>query len=213
MSASPTRATARRREPTRAPCARRRARRRATAELRLQPPQPDVVGHAGLMAIEGTVFALAIVMYFYLRSHVDRLADERAAARRCVWGTLNTVRPARSACGRTSSPSARRSGSTAAACGSGWRSACCFAVVFLVVRGFEFTALNVPLGRPTPTARSSGCCCGLHTTHLVTDTWDTAVLAVLFFTGPFEGKRFVDVSENARVLVFRRRSAGCRSTW
>ena len=43
---------------------------------------------------------------------------------------------------------------------------------------------------------------GLHTTHLITDTVDTAVLAVLFFTGPFEGKRFVDVSENALYWYF-----------
>jgi heme/copper-type cytochrome/quinol oxidase subunit 3 len=43
---------------------------------------------------------------------------------------------------------------------------------------------------------------GLHTTHLVTDTVDTAVLAVLLFTGPFEGKRFVDVSENALYWYF-----------
>ena len=43
---------------------------------------------------------------------------------------------------------------------------------------------------------------GLHTTHLVTDTCDTIVLDVLFFTGPLEGKRFVDVSENAFYWYF-----------
>jgi heme/copper-type cytochrome/quinol oxidase subunit 3 len=42
----------------------------------------------------------------------------------------------------------------------------------------------------------------LHTTHLVTDTIDTTVLAVLMFTGPLEGKRFVDVSENAMYWYF-----------
>jgi heme/copper-type cytochrome/quinol oxidase subunit 3 len=42
----------------------------------------------------------------------------------------------------------------------------------------------------------------LHTTHLVTDAWDTGVLAVLSFTGPFESKRFVDVSENALYWIF-----------
>ena len=42
----------------------------------------------------------------------------------------------------------------------------------------------------------------LHTTHLVTDTWDTTVLDVLFFTGPLEGKRYVDVSENALYWYF-----------
>ena len=43
---------------------------------------------------------------------------------------------------------------------------------------------------------------GLHTLHLITDTWDTAVLDVLLFTGPLEGKRFVDVSENALYWYF-----------
>ena len=43
---------------------------------------------------------------------------------------------------------------------------------------------------------------GLHTFHLITDTWDTAVLDTLFFTGPLEGKRFVDVSENALYWYF-----------
>jgi heme/copper-type cytochrome/quinol oxidase subunit 3 len=38
---------------------------------------------------------------------------------------------------------------------------------------------------------------GFHTMHLVTDWADTLVLAVLFFTGPLEGKRFADVAENA----------------
>jgi hypothetical protein len=42
----------------------------------------------------------------------------------------------------------------------------------------------------------------LHTTHLVTDTWDTAVLDALFFPGPLEGKRYVDVSENALYWYF-----------
>ena len=32
--------------------------------------------------------------------------------------------------------------------------------------------------------------------------WDTAVLDVLFFTGPLEGKRFSDVSENALYWYF-----------
>ena len=41
-------------------------------------------GTMGLMLIEGTVFALAIVMYFYLRSHRRALADAHAAARLAV---------------------------------------------------------------------------------------------------------------------------------
>jgi heme/copper-type cytochrome/quinol oxidase subunit 3 len=43
---------------------------------------------------------------------------------------------------------------------------------------------------------------GLHTLHLVTDAYDTMVLNVLMFTGPLEGKRFTDVSENALYWYF-----------
>ena len=43
---------------------------------------------------------------------------------------------------------------------------------------------------------------GLHTTHIVTDLIDTLVLTVLFFTGPLDGKRYVDVSENSFYWYF-----------
>jgi heme/copper-type cytochrome/quinol oxidase subunit 3 len=69
------------------------------------------------------------------------------------------------------------------------------------VRVFEFGALNT---RWDSNAYGSvvWMLLALHTTHLVTDTIDTAVLAVLMFTGPLEGKRFVDVSENAMYWYF-----------
>jgi heme/copper-type cytochrome/quinol oxidase subunit 3 len=83
-----------------------------------------------------------------------------------------------------------------------WFVACLVcAIAFLVVRGFEFATLNVKWY-----ANSYGSIVwfllGLHTTHLVTDTIDTAVLGVLLFTGPLEGRRFVDVSENALYWYF-----------
>jgi cytochrome c oxidase subunit I+III len=37
---------------------------------------------------------------------------------------------------------------------------------------------------------------------LVTDFLDTAVLTVLMFTGPIEGRRFSDVSDNAFYWFF-----------
>jgi cytochrome c oxidase subunit III len=42
----------------------------------------------------------------------------------------------------------------------------------------------------------------LHTVHLVTDWLDSVVLHVLFFTGPLEDKRYVDVSENSLYWYF-----------
>jgi heme/copper-type cytochrome/quinol oxidase subunit 3 len=43
---------------------------------------------------------------------------------------------------------------------------------------------------------------GAHLTHLVTDVLDTIVLLALMLIGPIEGKRFVDVSENAIYWYF-----------
>jgi heme/copper-type cytochrome/quinol oxidase subunit 3 len=42
----------------------------------------------------------------------------------------------------------------------------------------------------------------LHTIHVVTDFYDSAVLTALSFTGPWEGRRFVDVSEGAVYWYF-----------
>jgi heme/copper-type cytochrome/quinol oxidase subunit 3 len=42
----------------------------------------------------------------------------------------------------------------------------------------------------------------LHTIHVATDFFDTTVLAALMAFGPVEGKRFVDVSENAFYWYF-----------
>jgi heme/copper-type cytochrome/quinol oxidase subunit 3 len=76
-----------------------------------------------------------------------------------------------------------------------------FGLSILGVRVFEFTALNT---RWDSDAYGSAVwmLLGLHTTHLLTDFYDTVVLTVLMFTGPLEGKRFVDVSENAGYWYF-----------
>jgi cytochrome c oxidase subunit 1/cytochrome c oxidase subunit I+III len=151
-------------------------------------------GTAGLMAIEGTVFALAIVMYFYLRSHSDTWPMSTPPPG-LLWGTLNTAILAISA---WPNQLAKRAAERLDRRGVQiWLTIClALGVLFLIVRAFEFTALNV---RWDSDAYGSivWLLLALHTTHLVTDTWDTTVLDVLFFTGPLEGKRYVDVNENA----------------
>jgi len=156
-------------------------------------------GTAGLMAIESTVFALAIVIYFYLRSHVERWPLTTPPPE-LLWGTLNTVVLLVSAwpnhLAKRAAERLDRHGVQV------WLSVCLgFGFAFLVLRGFELGALNV---RWDTDAYGSivWLLMALHTTHLVTDTWDTTVLDVLFFTGPLEGKRYVDVSENALYWYF-----------
>jgi len=72
---------------------------------------------------------------------------------------------------------------------------------FLVLRGFEFTTLNV-MWYANAYGSIVWLLLGLHTTHLVTDAVDTAVLVALLYRGPFEGKRLVDTSENAIYWYF-----------
>lgn len=72
-----------------------------------------------------------------------------------------------------------------------------FGILPLVIRWFEFQALNVSWD-----ANAYGSALwfllGLHTTHLLTDVGETLVLAVLMFTRHGEsGKRLSDVSDNA----------------
>jgi len=156
-------------------------------------------GTLGVMAIESTVFALSIMAYFYLRSHqatwpITSLPPDLR------WGTINTVvmlvsflpaHLAKRAAERMNLGGVRI-----------WLVvSTVFGVAFTIIRGFEFATLNV---RWDSNAYGSvvWLLLGLHTTHIVTDLLDTIVLTVLFFTGPLDGKRFVDVSENSFYWYF-----------
>jgi cytochrome c oxidase subunit 3 len=155
-------------------------------------------GTMGLMVIESTVFALTIITYFYLRSHSPTWPMSRAPE--LLWGGINTAIMLGSLVPNfLAKRAAEREDLKAVRL---WILVCLlFAAAFLVARGFEFGALNT---RWDSNAYGSvvWMLLALHTTHLVTDTVDTGVLAVLMFTGPLEGKRFVDVSENAMYWYF-----------
>jgi heme/copper-type cytochrome/quinol oxidase subunit 3 len=156
-------------------------------------------GTLGLIAIESTVFALTVMAYFYLRSHAS-VWPMFAPAPDLLWGTLNTAVMVASLVpnqlAKNAAEAQNRRGVQV------WLSvALLFAAAFLVVRCYEFGGLNT---RWDSSAYGSvvWMLLGLHTVHLATDFFDTAVLAVLFFTGPLEGKRYVDVSENAFYWYF-----------
>src|SRR5690349_2465802 len=95
-------------------------------------------GTMGLMLIEGTVFAITVVVYFYLRSH--SLTWPVGRAPELLWGGVNTLimlaslvpnQLAKRAAEREDVKGARR-----------WLVACLFfAFAFLAVRVFEFGAL------------------------------------------------------------------------
>jgi heme/copper-type cytochrome/quinol oxidase subunit 3 len=70
------------------------------------------------------------------------------------------------------------------------------AIGILVLRGFEFTTLNV---RWDQNAYGSivWVLLGLHTAHVLTDAIDTFVVTALMFTRHGQGRRFSDVEDNA----------------
>jgi heme/copper-type cytochrome/quinol oxidase subunit 3 len=153
----------------------------------------------GLMAIESTVFALAIVAYFYLRSQ-STLWPPTEAPPLWRWGTLNTLVLLVSLLPNWWT---KQRAETLDRRGVRIGLVLCMlsSLVFLAVRALEFGALNC---RWDGSAYGSivWMLLGLHTLHLITDSWDSGVLTVLAFTGPFELKRCVDVSENALYWYF-----------
>ena len=156
-------------------------------------------GTMGLVAIESTVFALAVMTYFYLRSHASAWPMSQFPPD-LIWGTLNTVILLASLVPNWLAKRAAEKLDLAKV--RVWMVVCMvFSVAFLAVRVFEFKALNTGWDE-NAYGSAVWMLMGLHTTHLVTDAYDSLVLTVLMFTGPVEGKRFVDVSENAGYWYF-----------
>jgi cytochrome c oxidase subunit 3 len=156
-------------------------------------------GTLGMVAIEGTVFALAIVVYFYVRTRVNDWPPS-VLPPELIWGTANTVlmllslipnQWTKRAAEAENLPKVR----------IGLAIGVLFGAAFLVLRALEFSALNC---RWDTNAYGSAVwmLLSLHTIHVATDFFDTAVLAALMAFGPIEGKRFVDVSENSFYWYF-----------
>ena len=151
-------------------------------------------GTAWMMAIEGMAFAFMIIIYFYLRNR-SGVWPAAGAPPDLLWGTLNLVLILLSAIPNTKIEKAAIDQDLRKVReGLWWLSA--IGIGLLAVRTLEFTTLNVGA---TDSAYGSAVwtLLGLHTFNLVTDIGDSLVLATLMFKGPLEGKRFVDVAENA----------------
>jgi cytochrome c oxidase subunit III len=151
-------------------------------------------GTLGMILIESTVFAIAVVTYFYLRDR-SYTWPPHGVPPLLTYGTVNTVILLVSAIpNHWTKHQADRENLRGVRIGL---SVCMlFSAAFLVVRGFEFGALQTSWNT-SAYGSIVWALMLLHTIHLVTDVIDTAVLTVLMFTGPLSGRRFVDVSENA----------------
>jgi cytochrome c oxidase subunit 3 len=156
-------------------------------------------GTMGLLAIEGTMFAILIAAYFYLRLYVHEWPPH-VPPPDLFYGTVNTLVLLISAVpNEWVKRAAKRQELRTVRIGL----VVClvFAAAFLALRAFEFQALHC---RWDTNAYGSAVwtVMGFHTFHLVTDMLDTAVLTALMFTRRIEGTRFVDVYENAVYWYF-----------
>ena len=151
-------------------------------------------GTFGMIVIEGTVFILAIVSYFYLRN-VAAQWPPSGPPPALFYGTLNvTVLLVSGIPNQWTKKAADAEDLRHVRVGLVL--AVTFGAALLAIRAFEFGALNVRWSDNAYGSIVYGLLL-LHTVHLLTDFVDTVVLTVLMFFGPLEGKRFVDVSENA----------------
>jgi heme/copper-type cytochrome/quinol oxidase subunit 3 len=156
-------------------------------------------GTAGFMVIEGSMFVIVLITYYYLRLKVDAwppsLPDPAVGP-----GTWNLVLAA-AACvpAMLAKRAAERLNLTGVRIWLSVLTVMTFATV--AVRVLEFPALNSRWD-DNAYASISWVLLGLHTTHLATDAADSAVLGVLMFIGPLSERRFVDVSENSLYWYF-----------
>jgi heme/copper-type cytochrome/quinol oxidase subunit 3 len=153
----------------------------------------------GMIAIEGTVFALMIAAYIYLKWREPHWPPG-VAPPELFWGTLTTVIVLASV---LPNELARRAAMRLDVAKSRlWVAvSVVFALIFCVTRALEFTTLNCwwdtnAYGSVVWTLL------GLHTAHVVTDAVDTGVLATILFVGPLDANRFVDIAENALYYYF-----------
>jgi heme/copper-type cytochrome/quinol oxidase subunit 3 len=156
-------------------------------------------GTVGFMVIEGSMFVMALISYFVFRTRVAEwppaLANPDAR-----WGTINTIVLIASLIPNHLTKLAaekfelRRVRVLLLVC-------LAFGIAFLVIRAFEFGSLNVSW-QSAAYGSIVWFLMALHTTHLLFEVGEDAVITALLFTDHVEPKRFVDVSENAFYWYF-----------
>jgi len=152
-------------------------------------------GIIGFMVIEGFAFGLVFAAYFFLMGHEASWPPGGRAPPNLLAGTLFTILILLSEIPNTRIKLAAREGDVPAIrrlmplmVGIG--------LVLFVIRGFEFNSLNI-LWTDTAYGSVIWALLLLHTTHILTDWYDTVVLAMLMRTPlAYEGRRLVDTDEN-----------------
>jgi cytochrome c oxidase subunit III len=158
-------------------------------------------GTMTIIALEATVFALAIASYYYLQGNEETWPPPNTRLPGLLWGSVNvgilllSLIPNEIVKRAAEELNLRRL--------RVWMIvADLFAVAFVAVRFFEFGQLNVSWDS-NAYGSAVWTLLGLHTAHLVTDLVDSVVLTVMMFTHEGQApRRFVDVAENAFYWYF-----------
>jgi heme/copper-type cytochrome/quinol oxidase subunit 3 len=153
-------------------------------------------GIIGYMVVEGGFFALAFAAYFFLMGNEQGWPPDGRQPPDLLAGTLFTIVILLSEIPNTALKKAAQAGDVPTirklmpvivGVGS----------ILLVIRGFEFNSLNI-LWTDSAYGSIIWALLLLHTTHLLTDWFDTIVLWMLMRTPlGYEGRRLVDTDENA----------------
>ena len=151
-------------------------------------------GMMGLVAIESTVFVLAVAAYFYLATHAPEWPPHKLLPDLLPGSLFTLVVLASMIPNIWVKHAAEQENLRYVRVGLVLMSL--IGIAMLPIRYYEFVALNTAwsdsaYGSITVTLL------GLHTVHLVTDLFDTLVLTALMFTSHAKGRRYVDVAENA----------------
>jgi heme/copper-type cytochrome/quinol oxidase subunit 3 len=156
-------------------------------------------GTVGFMVIEGSMFAIVLVAYFYLRLKV---ADWPPSLPNpdLTFGTANLLLVLVSCIPNALAKQAAEAQQLS-------RTRLWLAVVTLfgvgnvILRAFEYPALNCRWD-DNAYASITWLLLSLHTVHIATDVVDSAVLVALALIGPMSRSRFIDISENALYWYF-----------
>jgi cytochrome c oxidase subunit 3 len=156
-------------------------------------------GTTGFMVIEGSMFVIVLIAYFYLRLRVPDwppgLPDPSLTA-----GLAGTILLAVSCIPNQLTKNAAEEYDLRRV--RFWLIvSIVLAAAVIVARAYEFRALNTRWDT-NAYASITWVLLGLHTSHLIIDFLDTVVLAAIVFTREVDGPRFVDVSENALYWYF-----------
>jgi heme/copper-type cytochrome/quinol oxidase subunit 3 len=156
-------------------------------------------GTMGMMLIEGTMFAITVSAYFFLRTRSSDWPPGLMPPRLTA-GTINLILFVISVLPAIWTQKVAQRGDLMRT-RIGLVVMSLFGVGNLIARVYEFPSL-MSTWDSNAYASITWMLLGLHTVHLATDWADTVVLAVLMFTDRIDGKRFMDSSENSDYWYF-----------